>query len=390
VVSSYENWSLPRSKTLEKIKAVSEQTPIKLITMEYPPLRGGAGVYCEELAHASYELGLNIEVLAPKGSYSDSSVKLTPLPFKGSQGWGCSWKIIKFLKTHNLQKVALHIGDPGALRAIIRFGWTLPKPKKLIITIHGSEIPKFSSNPLEGNLFRNLLRKADKIHVLSKYNEEKLLQFCPDNKNRVQLIPGAPARDILPNSNPPETRDYTKKNLVLLCVGRIHPRKGQHGLLQVIEKLPSELKERLICRFVGPLKNKNYANKVLALSKKMDCDIQFLGDLKNKDLQEAYQNADIFALTSIPLAKSVEGFGFVYLEASAHGLPIVANRTGGVEDAVLNGQTGLLADPKNQSEVTEHLIALMEDKDLREAMGSAGIQWAAEHSWEKVAQALYQ
>ena len=98
---------------MEKIKAVPEQTPIKLITMEYPPVRGGAGVYCEELAHASYELGLNIEVLAPKGSYSDSSVKLTPLPFKGSQGWGCSWKIIKFLKTHNLQKVALHIGDPG-------------------------------------------------------------------------------------------------------------------------------------------------------------------------------------------------------------------------------------------------------------------------------------
>ena len=222
----------------------------------------------------------------------------------------------------------MHIGDPGALRAIIRFGWVLPKPRKLIITIHGSSYPNFREIPWKEYFFE-ICRKADKIHVLSKYNEEKLLQFCPDNKNRVQLIPGAPARDILPNSNPPETRDYTKKNLVLLCVGRIHPRKGQHGLLQVIEKLPSELKERLICRFVGPLKNKNYANKVLALSKKMDCDIQFLGDLKNKDLQEAYQNADIFALTSMPIARSVEGFGFVYLEASAHGLPILAHKIGG-------------------------------------------------------------
>jgi phosphatidylinositol alpha-1,6-mannosyltransferase len=106
-------------------------------------------------------------------------------------------------------------------------------------------------------------------------------------------------------------------------------------------------------------------------------------------LRSEYEKADLFALTSIPLAKSVEGFGFVYLEASAHGLPIVANRTGGVEDAVVNGQTGLLADPQNQSEVTEHLVTLMEDKDLREATGNAGVQWATEHSWEKVAQALY-
>jgi phosphatidylinositol alpha-1,6-mannosyltransferase len=374
---------------LENIHTVPDNTPIKLLTMEYPPIRGGAGVYCEELAHATYELGLNIEVLAPKGSYSDSSVKLTPLSFKGSQGWICSLEIIKFLKTQNLQKSILHIADPGALRAMIRFGWTNPKALNLIITIHGSEIPKFSSNPLERILFRNLLGKADKIHVLSKYNKEKLLKFCPHIKNRVQLIPGAPAREILPNSNQLESRDYAKKNLVLLCVGRIHPRKGQHELLQVIEKLPSELKELLTCWFVGPLKNKNYANKVLALSKKMDCDIQFLGDLKNKDLQEAYQNADIFALTSMPIAKSVEGFGFVYLEASAHGLPILAHNIGGVNDAALDGETGLLSTPNKPKQLLENLQKLIEQPEVRKAMGVAGVKWATKHRWIDITQKLY-
>ena len=56
---------------------------------------------------------------------------------------------------------------------------------------------------------------------------------------------------------------------------------------------------------------------------------------------------------------------------------------------MVDGKNGLLADPQNQSEATQHLVTLMENKDLREAMGSTGIQWAAEHSWEKVAQALY-
>ena len=55
----------------------------------------------------------------------------------------------------------------------------------------------------------------------------------------------------------------------------------------------------------------------------------FTGDLLDQELQQAYNEADFFALTSIPRTKSVEGFGFVYLEASAHGLPIIAHKTGG-------------------------------------------------------------
>ena len=374
---------------MENIHNMQNKTPIKLLTMEYPPFRGGAGVYCEQLAHATYELGLNIEVLAPKGSYSDSSVTLTQLPFKGSQGWGCSWKIIKFLKTQNLLKSFLHVADPGALRAMIRFGWTLPKPLKLLITIHGSEIPKFSSNPLERILFRNLLRKVDKIHVLSKYNEDKLFKFCPLIQNCIQLISGAPARNILPISNQLVSRDYTKKNLVLICVGRIHPRKGQFELLQAIEKLPCQLKECLTCLFVGPQTKEGYAQKVIEKSNQVGCEVKFLGDLKNKDLQEVYQNADIFALTSIPILNSVEGFGIVYLEASAHGLPILAHRVGGVEDAVINGKTGMLSDPKDPDELSANLRRLIEQPETRKKLGSAGVEWAAKHSWVNVTRKLY-
>ena len=102
---SYENWSLRRSKTLEKINTVFTNPPIKLITMEYPPTRGGAGVYCEELAHSAKRLGYNIEVWAPLGSQSDSSVNVKELPMKGSQDWACSWKIKKFLASQKLEDI---------------------------------------------------------------------------------------------------------------------------------------------------------------------------------------------------------------------------------------------------------------------------------------------
>ena len=273
---------------------------------------------------------------------------------------------------------------------MIRFGWTLPKPYRLIITIHGSEIPKFSHNPLERLFFRNLLKKAEIIHVLSKYNEEKLLQFYPNIKNRILLIHGAPAREILPKSNPLENRDYSKKNIDLLCVGRIHPRKGQYELLHAVENLPSELKERLTCLFVGPQTKQGYAQKIIEKSNQVGCNVQFLGDLNNKDLQEAYQNADIFALTSVPKADSVEGFGIVYLEASAHGLPILAHNIGGVEDAVVDGQTGSLCDPNKPDQLQEKLKELIEQPEKRENLGKAGIEWASKHSWKKMAKRLYE
>ena len=69
-------------------------------------------------------------------------------------------------------------------------------------------------------------------------------------------------------------------------------------------------------------------------------EIDFLGDLKDEKLRNIYQESDIFILPSLPRAKSVEGFGFVYLEASSNGIPVIAHQTGGVEDAVLHNKTG--------------------------------------------------
>ena len=71
----------------------------------------------------------------------------------------------------------------------------------------------------------------------------------------------------------------------------------------------------------------------------------------------------------MPRAKSVEGFGFVYIEASSYGLPIIANRTGGVEDAVKEGETGLLSEPGDILGLSLLLEKLIKDHKLRERLG---------------------
>ena len=369
---------------------MTDRGTIYLLTMEYPPMRGGAGVYCEELYLAAEKVGIKIQVICPEKALNTKSENYLGMPIKGSQDWTCSWKACSYLKNLELRTQILHLAEPGALRTWMRFGWRVSKPRKLLITLHGSEIPKFSKNPLERRKFIGILKQADKIHILSRHNQMALLELCPELEERTLLQPGAPATSVLPTEKVAKVYQPIANGLVLLSVGRIHPRKGQLELLQAIEQLPDSVKEKITCRFAGPPTNQAYFNKLISLSRKSGCKVEFLGDLSDTHLRTEYEKADLFALISKPQANSVEGFGFVYLEAAAHGLPIVANRTGGVEDAVAHSRTGLLADPKNQAEVTEHLITLIEGRNLRETIGKAGVQWAAEHDWGKVAKALYQ
>jgi phosphatidylinositol alpha-1,6-mannosyltransferase len=368
---------------------MSDTGSIYLLTMEYPPMRGGAGVYCEELYIAAEKEGIRIQVIGPPNAQKTKEANYLEMPVKGSQDWTCSWKACSLLKKLDLRTHTLHLAEPGALRAWIRFGSRVSKPMRLLITLHGSEIPKFSNSFLERKKFIQILKQADKIHLLSTHNRKALIKLCPQLEEKILLQPGAPASDVVPTEKVAKVYKPIANGLVLLCVGRIHPRKGQLELLQAIAQLPESIKDKITCRFACPSKHNTYAKRLGDFSRNVGCKIEFLGDLSITQLRSEYEKADLFALTSIPLAKSVEGFGFVYLEASAHGLPIVANRTGGVEDAVVDGQTGLLADPKNQFEVTKHLLTLIKDRNLREAIGNAGVQWATEHSWGKVSKALY-
>ena len=364
---------------------------IILLTHEYPPIRGGAGVYCHELAMAAFELGARIEVVAPKGSIYHQDPKLRELTWEGSQSWISSLRLLFFIrKFYNRKdkKLLLHVADIGVCKAFIRFGFLLPRQNRIMVTIHGSELLKFTRNPIERFYFHLFLRKCETIHVLSKFNYEKCSEFCPFTISKLKLIPGAPSRVI--NYDPQKARILEDtKILQILCVGRIHPRKGQVFLLQAASMLPIELQPKIQIIFIGPIKDKRYHQKVISLSDKFSGKIEIVGDIPEAELSAFYKSSDIFCLTPNSLKDSVEGFGFVYLEASAYGLPVIATRVGGVEDAVLNGKTGLLSNPEKLDELKQNLLRLIESKKLRKEMGIQGQNWSAQHTWSKIAKEIY-
>lgn len=364
---------------------------IHILTHEYPPHRGGAGTYCFEMGLSASKLEQNIKVWAPLGCEKNGFFDTTELSWKGSQSIISSFKLISKVKKYirrNDNEDIFHLAEPGSSRSFVRFGWMFPKNTNLILTIHGSELLRFTRNPLEKWLFKKLLLRCRKIHVLSEYNYEKLRKFCPAVESRIVKIPGAPASSLTnPNIFFP-TRAKDKK-VRILSVGRLHPRKGQDQLLLAIQKLDNDIQERIIVHLAGPCNKPNYSKKLQILQNNVKCTVIFEGDCSEKKLIELYQSSDLFCLTSMPRKKSIEGFGFVYLDASSYELPIIANRIGGVEDAVINNQTGLLCEPGDTSQLATVIKRLIEDKDLRKKLGSNGKEWAAKLSWERAAKEFY-
>ncbi len=109
--------------------------------------------------------------------------------------------------------------------------------------------------------------------------------------------------------------------------------------------------------------------------------VRFLGHVSDEDLVELYRTCDVFALLPRFDSGYFEGFGLVYLEAGASGKPVVAARSGGVADAVLDGETGLLVPEGDAQAAASAIGRLLGDADLRARLGARGRLWAESHDW---------
>jgi phosphatidylinositol alpha-1,6-mannosyltransferase len=121
--------------------------------------------------------------------------------------------------------------------------------------------------------------------------------------------------------------------------------------------------------------------------------VVFAGQVCDAELPDYYALSDVFIMASREQAEdcTVEGFGIVYLEANACGKPVIGGRSGGVPDAVQDGETGLLVDPHSPEEVARALMNLLTDRTRAARMGKVGrARVVQEFSWSRMAEQIYQ
>lgn len=365
-----------------------------IATHEFYPHRGGIAIYTAEMAAAAAQLGYGVEVWAP--AMPDSAVepvwpfRLRRLPLSGSHSWRNQWRMARQLLAQRdaWQDGTLYVPEPGPLLSmlLLQFFDNLP-PGRLVLTLHGSEILQLAMRPLTRWSARRLFARADRISVVSGHARELLRQYFPNTADKVVLTPGA-LRSDFSCAAPPATRSAGTKT-VILTVARLHPRKGQLRTIEALRALPAEQRARIEYRLVGGHGKERYEPALRAAAADAGFPIKFLGDVPDDQLGPLYAQADIFAMTSMPHKLSVEGFGLVYLEAGAHGLPVVAHDIGGVAEAVTHGETGLLVSPDDPAGLTAAFARLISDAELRRRFGAAGRQRAQAHSWRDNALTLF-
>jgi phosphatidylinositol alpha-1,6-mannosyltransferase len=108
--------------------------------------------------------------------------------------------------------------------------------------------------------------------------------------------------------------------------------------------------------------------------------VRFLGRVPDDDLPALYASADVFAMCCRErwFGLEAEGFGIVFLEAAACGVPAVAGHSGGSHEAVVDGETGFVVAPQDVDAVRDAIARLARDCSIRDAMGAAARQRAVD------------
>jgi len=115
----------------------------------------------------------------------------------------------------------------------------------------------------------------------------------------------------------------------------------------------------------------------------------FAGDVAEAELAAHYQLGDVFIMPNRALPNGdTEGFGLVFLEANACGVPVIAGRDGGSTDAVRDGENGLVVDGNSVPAVLHAMLALREDGVLRARLRQGGLAVAVESDWRRKAAAF--
>lgn len=369
------------------------------ITHEFFPKLGGIATFTQEMALAAVEMGHRVELWAPEATDQNDQnwpFPIQRLPLKGTHDYACIYNISQeiIIQRRKLRRATVYLPEPGPIAAMMYLQFFKAfRPGRLILTFHGSEIIKFARHPYRRHLLRRLLRRTHLVSCVSRYTHELLLKHFPCAADKAIITPCAlPARwkrDHLKNLSRNGTTPAPDETVRLLTVGRLHPRKGQLTVLRALRGLPAALQEKVHYTIVGNGNRPAYRRKLEQAAQLTRARVTFTGGVSDSELEQIYAAQDLFVMTSAPHRTSIEGFGLVYLEAAAHGLPVIGHNIGGVSDAVHHEETGLLVPPGDLAGLVQALTRLIENPDLRHTFGQNGQTRALNTCWKPCAEALF-
>jgi len=225
---------------------------------------------------------------------------------------------------------------------------------------------------------RVAVRRADVVVATSRYSRDRIVQAYGIPPGKILIVP-EPIDLAMWAAAGAHEREVPIEPPAVLTVAHMYPRKNLGALLRAYAWL-----RQAGVPFQGWLVGDGPCREDwerLGDTLGLRGQVTFLGTISRRELMQRYRAASLFCLPS-----RQEGFGIVFLEAMASGLPIVAARAAAVPETVTEGELGLLADPDDPAELAEALRRLLEDAALRRTLGEAGRRRVERYRAERVAE----
>lgn len=345
---------------------------------EYPPLGGGGGfinaLLAQELAKRHEVTVLTSQGLDLPPERVENGVRVIRVPvfFRKQEAVANLLSMLAFilmgiregkklLMDERYDVINTHfvlptgpVGD-----ALARYG-RVPN----VISLHGGDLydpSKFTSphqHPLLRAWIRRLLRRADKIVGQSRNTLENMRRFYTPEIEGIRIPLGIQR----PKAEAASRRDYGlgEYDVLLVTIGRLVARKAINQLILIMESLRKE-KVRLLILGTGP---QEQLLKEESRKRQLEGQVIFMGHVEESEKFRILRMCDIYVSTS-----QHEGFGLVFLEAMACGLPVVCYNHGGQTDFLEDTLTGYLLPLNDICGFEDRCRVLIRDLDLRRRMG---------------------
>jgi phosphatidylinositol alpha-1,6-mannosyltransferase len=335
-----------------------------LLTLEYPPFKGGVANYYGHLVkHWPNREG--IEVVYHQKHWLFSFFKLN-----------------SFLKNNPGGNVLIGQILPLGTVAYLRY---LIKPYKYSVFLHGMDFTFALKKSRKKYLSSLILNKTSKIICANSYVANLAINFQANLKDKIIIVnPGineASLNHLESDAVLLKEKYQTKDKIVLLSLGRLVKRKGVDMVIEALSSLDKDTRDK-ICYIVAG--NGNDADYLKNLARQKDVVVNFTGEISESEKWSLLDLCDIFIMPAREINGDFEGFGIVYLEANICGKPVIAGNSGGVPDAVVNNQTGLLVNPESAPDITQAILSLVNNPLKRNELGNNGHNRAVtEFLWPK-------
>lgn len=360
-------------------------TDALMVTSSFLPGRGGIESYLAELCD---ELAPRLAVLAP-GSRDGVPLPRT-LPYRteaGPRGMLAPRPAV----ARSIVEVAREIGTS---RVLFGTPWPLgllaPSLKRAglsySVIVHGAELLVPSVVPGVSGRVAVALSGADALFPVSDYTGARVAGFMSNGAHAIPPIHTLRARvDVARFRGDIDTRATRKRygvaaaDKVVLCFGRLVPRKGIDRLIAALPMIRARVPEAVVV-IAGTGPEEGALRKAAR-----DVDgVVFAGRVPDEEAPAVYAMADVFALPVRDRYRGleVEGLGIVLLEAAASEVPCVTGRSGGTPEAVIDGSTGFVIDATDRDALVDRISGLLENPQLARQMGRSGRRHVIENFYE--------